>query len=234
VDAAARDGRTDRVRFAGDHVASLEKRVSRLTVAVAPEAAATPGLEVALDGAPLPRALWGAAQPVDPGAHEVTARADGKAPWRTSVRVADQHDSATVTVGALDDPGRPEAATAGGEPVLPDTADPGRGRRTAGYLVGGLGIAALGVGAYFGVSALSKNADAKSQCSPSMCTSPSAVAENHDAQTAANVANITIGVGIAALAVGAYLVLTAPHATRTAVTVRLSPRIGGLALDGTF
>src|SRR5882724_2335235 len=66
LEAARHDGKSERAEFATQHLTELEKRLSRLSVAVA-VAARLPGLEVIVDGTPLAEAAYGVALPVDPG-----------------------------------------------------------------------------------------------------------------------------------------------------------------------
>src|SRR5882724_8924800 len=79
LDAARRDGRNERAEFATQHLTELEKRLSRLSVAVR-DAAGAPGLQVTVDGTPLDAAAYGVALPVDPGSHLIRAEAPGKEP----------------------------------------------------------------------------------------------------------------------------------------------------------
>jgi len=86
----------------------------------------------------------------------------------------------------------------------------------AGGEFGGGGIVAVGVGSYFGLRAFSRSADAKRLCSPSSCHDPNAVALNDEAKNAADIATVAIGVGVVALAVGAYFFLTSGSSKKTA------------------
>lgn len=81
---ATRDKRRDREVFARTHISAIEAQVPRLTVVVRPEAVID-GLEIAFDGTPLPRAAWGVATPVDPGAHTVSASAPGRTRWTATL-----------------------------------------------------------------------------------------------------------------------------------------------------
>jgi hypothetical protein len=76
----------DRERAASLHAARLEGQLARLVVS-AESAAATSGLVVERDGAPIEPALWGTGVPVDPGTHVVAAHAPGHRPWQTEVAV---------------------------------------------------------------------------------------------------------------------------------------------------
>lgn len=248
AEGATKDGRADRAQFAQAHIAKLEGRLSRLTVVVPGDAPS--GLGIELDGTPLPQSEWGKASPIDPGHHTIAAHAPGRRPWTGAVDVAPEHDAQTVKVGPLAGDAPASASTppsapgadappagvtappAGAPPVdttpTPDTTAPGTWKRPAGSIVGGFGVAALGVGTAFGVTAITKSNDAKSQCSPQSCTSPGAVGENNDAKTAATIADVALGAGLAALAVGAYFLITAPSAPASAPPSALSvaPYVG--------
>src|SRR4051812_44477010 len=63
---AERDGRSERVAYARQHIAELEARLVYLRVAVSPEARVAE-LSVRVDGVPLAEAAWDSALPVDPG-----------------------------------------------------------------------------------------------------------------------------------------------------------------------
>lgn len=236
ADGAAREGRTDRARFAEAHITKLEAHLSKLKVAVASDS--PPGLVVEVDGTALPVDQWGAEQAIDPGHHVVTAHAPRRKPWTGAVDIGPEHDVQTVSVGALvleaaDEAAAPvpaasPAADASASPTSEDasTSTPGSWKRPAGWIVGGVGVAALGAGAVFGVLAITKSSDAKSKCSPSSCTDPAAVSENQDAKTAATISDVAIGVGVAAVAVGAFFLLSAPPAPAQSTGLHVVPVVG--------
>ena len=252
ADAATREGRADRARFATAEIAKLEARLSRLAVVVAPPVA--PGLKVEVDGAPLAQEDWSKPSPVDPGHHVVTAVAPGYREWTGAVDVGAEHDAQSVKVGPLEAepgaaPGPPAAhaepsgappassapapAAIAGTEESPTGPTDGAWKRPAAWIAGGAGVVAIGVGAAFGISAISKSSDAKSKCSPSLCTDSAAVRENGDAKTAATVSDVAIGVGLAAVAAGVYLFVSAP--APRAAWLHLAPMVGrdqlGLAFD---
>jgi hypothetical protein len=240
ADGAAREGRADRGRFAQAHIAKLEGHLSKLTVAVTSDS--PPGLVVEVDGTALPVDQWGTEQVIDPGHHVVTAHAPRRHPWSSAVDIGPERDVQTVTVGALvlETSDAPTASPVASPPPAtdatpaPDTSTPGAWKRPAGWIVGGVGLAAVGVGAVFGVMAISKSNDAKSKCSPSSCTDPTAVSENQDAKTAATISDVAIGAGVAAVAVGAWFLLTAPSAPSASSALPIMPFVGrehaGIAL----
>lgn len=185
----------------------------------------------------------------------LAARAPGGKAWATAVDVAPEHDAQTVTVGPLPSdlpaasppvgavPSSVLAASPGGAPAsdsipAPETSTPGAWKRPAAWIAGGVGVAALGVGAFFGVSALTKSNDAKSRCSLASCTSAAAVGENNDAKTAATASDVALGAGLVALGVGAVLFFTAPSPSAPAASTRVAPFVGrrqaGLAFERTW
>lgn len=245
---AQRDGRSERVDYAKKHLAVVEPQLSKITIEVASEAN-EPGLTVTLDGTPLGAAAWGVGMPVDPGTHHVAASAPNKTSYEQSVEI--NSGSTTLKIPKLADA---TGAVAGPRAVDTDTEkkpvtdEPtaGNGRRTAGFVLGGVGIVALGVGGYFGLRAFSKWSDRQDNCVGG-CNS-AAKSAGDDAKSAATVANIGIGVGVVAIGIGTYLVLSsksssepsaaAHRGVRQARTLQVlptaSPTGGGLLLQGSY
>jgi len=211
---AKRDGRNERVEFASKHIAQLDQRLSRLTIAVAER---PPGLEVTVDGTPLGEAAYGVAMPVDPGPHVVKAEAPGKQPFEKSLDVSKSTaEQLRMDIPALSDataaPAAPAANTGAGagasEPPSATSpgASTGSSTRTLGFVAGGVGLVSLAVGSYFGLQAYSRW-DARNDACKGGCTD-AAKADGEDARQAATVSTIGFGVGAAALGVGLVLILT--------------------------
>jgi len=200
-------------------------------------------------------AAWGVASPVDPGDHVIEVSAPGHKAWSTRVTVGDAADRESVDVPALeqkadDSPANSSAdeAPANSPPPVPESTHRGGTQRAISYVVGAAGIVSLGVGTAFGIMAISKSNDAKSQCTsvPSPCP-PSAVHEmNSVAKTDALISDVTVGVGIVAVGVGLYLLLSAPSDAPASTDapapatsrVRWQPLLGrnsaGLSLEASF
>jgi hypothetical protein len=245
---AQRDGRSERVDYAKKHLAIVEPKLSKITIEVAKEAN-EPGLTVTLDGAPLGAAAWGVGMPVDPGTHQVTASAPNKVTFEKRVEI--ENGSSTLEIPKLADAAitaaKPRAIDHDTEkkPVTDEVAT-GNGRRTAGFVIGGVGIVALGVGSYFGLRAFSKWSEREDNCVGG-CNSAAKTAGD-DAKSAATAANIGIGVGLVAVGVGTYLLLSSPASsepsarhTRGVRQARaleflptLGPTGGGLMLRGAY
>jgi hypothetical protein len=241
---ARNDGRDDRVALALEHLAAVEPRMSRVSIVV-PAESERPGLTVLRDGSPIARAAWGSAMPVDGGEHRIEVTAPGHEPWATTITVGAERDTQSVTVPVLRAlPARPPEPepSAAPRPVakpLPMTAAPkaeidtgsGRTQRVAGLLIGGVGIAAVGVGAYFGVSAVSKQADSEREC-VNGCTTRGAEL-SREAGRYADIATVTIALGVAAIGAGGYLVLSAGGAdSDPEVSFRVAP--GAMLVRGRF
>jgi hypothetical protein len=243
---ARAEGQSERAQVGATRAAALEPRLPKLTVRV-DAVARVPELEIARNGQTLASSLYGLEVPVDPGEHQIDARAPGKHPW--SKRVAVTEGLATVVeVPALEDAPASTAAPvqpAGGAARAGFTdsdadASSGPTQRLAGIVVGAAGVVAIAVGAVFGGVALSKKGDADERCegagTGSECADARGVALNDEAQDAATLSNIFF-IGGAALAVtGVVLYVTAPSDDEASTTVAL--RSNGLAtslsLEGAF
>jgi hypothetical protein len=144
------------------HLHELDRRMPRLAVLPAP----SPGIRVTRDAVELRAASFGVALPVDPGEHTVAVSAPGRAARVYRVKLAQGENRALVV-----------------EPGVPMDDDSGA-KKTAGWIVGGAGAVAIGLGAYAGM---------------------------RDARSSAPVAGASVAVGVVALAVGAALVATSPR-----------------------
>jgi hypothetical protein len=223
---ARRDGRYEREQAAQEHLAALQPKLPRVTLAVE---GAVAGEQVSVDGALINQAAWGLANPFDPGTHQVTVTAQGKKTWQTTFDLA-IGEQKTVTIPALQDDlsaAQPAAGAtapgAAGAPSAPeeDSADK---KRMIGYIVGGSGIAFIGVGAVFGLRALSKRSDSDAHCPADNQCTPEGVALNDEAKTSAWIANIGVGLGLVGVGVGTYLILTAGKGQENAPARAAKPR----------
>jgi serine/threonine-protein kinase len=240
VAAAAKSaGQNDREKVARDRAAALAPRLSKLTITAA-DGVPMAGLEVKRDGAPIGRALWGTAINVDPGSHRIEVTAPGKKPWQTTAQVGSDHDSVVVTIPALEN-APPEAEPAALPPpaaLSAGTGAGGKGRRTLGLIVGGVGIVGLGIGTAFAISAKAAYDDSLTNCNDNdqnLCKQEG-VTRRDEARSAGNVATVAVGVGAAALVAGAVLYLTAPsgEGAHAVVVPTAGPNGAGLSLVGRY
>jgi hypothetical protein len=194
---------------ANERASALEPRLSYLVIQV-PEGARVVGLEVLRDGAVLAPVLWGSRAAIDAGTHRVEARARGHEPWRAEVVVSKEGGSAAIEVPRLVPS---PAASAPGQGTTAEQAAPaakGTPQRIAAIAVGGLGLVAVGVGGFFGLSAQSSYSDSEELCNEGGFCTPQGTELRESASSKALVATIATGVGAAALVTAGVLWFTAP------------------------
>jgi len=224
-------GLADRAELARRRAAVLEERLCRLTIK-----SSAVGVQVTRDGKPVDRAALGVALPVDGGRYTIQATAPGKKTWSQTIEIKADRESVTVEVPMLaDEPGKPAAEEEPKpRPVSIGAGRGGNGQRALAVGVAVVGVAGLAVGTYSGLHAASLWSDAKAGCQsyPNGCT-PESIRLSQDAVAAGNLSTICFAVGIAGLAGGAALWLTAPQAPkRSPVAVGISP--GRVVVGGTF
>jgi serine/threonine-protein kinase len=238
VDSARNAAQADRERVASARAQSVESKLSRLTVVVTtPD---LPGLEVRRHGVVVGRAQWGLSIPVDPGTYDVAASAPGKLPWSSvatvrgdvassTLQIPELHDAPIVPTPLLQAPTPPSKPWM--SPPPSEKPSPRWGPlRTTGLVVAGAGVVGLGLGAAFGVDAVSKqNAANSSGCSGVRC-SPSAGATRDEARNAANLATVFFTVGGALAASGLGLCLFGPNARAPSAVATVTP--AGLTVAG--
>lgn len=211
---AQRDKRPDREKAAKALAAELSPKLPKLTIKVSEEAARLPGLEIKRDGELVPASAYGIPAAVDPGEHAVTAWAPGMKRFSTTAGLRGEGVAETVVVPALEvDPRAPRSGhdgdTAG--PFASAGADKTKGSFSApqkvGVAVGAAGIAAIGVGAVFGLQAMTAKDDSDSHCKGNICDAEG-VRLRAEGITAAD---ISTGAFIAggALAVGGLILVVA-------------------------
>lgn len=241
---ATRDGRTDRVRIAREHLAAIEAAIPRMTVGVRGESASMPNLEVKLDGLVIPREAWGVAMAVDPGSHVVQATATDRTPWSSTVTIA-KAEKKTVDVPPLPTltvlPASAEPRTEQ-TPVPPPahasetTTTPSSSTRMNPVFLGALGGTALagGTSLISGVVSLVAYTSARSGCIPDRhyCKDDSSRSAADTAATTAWISTVSLGVAV----VGGVITLVVPAQVTTTVrpTAGLSPSGGGFGIEGSF
>jgi len=224
----------ERVVAARQRVEALSRRIPRITIVLA--SSAPDGATVTLDGAPVSRAALGVPQPMDLGEHVVVAAAPGHTDARSTLILGEgERREITVT------PGMPAVAP---PPVLtppPIVAPPpppsSDGARTAGFVIGGVGLVGVVVGAITGGMTIGKKSTVDKECDANRCTgltARDAATAGKTLSTVSTVAFIAGGVGLAA---GVVLVLTSGprRAPTTAVLGAMPmPGGGGFSLGGSF
>jgi hypothetical protein len=227
--ALARRMADSREAFARRRNAALVPRLSRLTITIF-AGAPIDDLVVIRDGALVPPAVYGLEVPVDPGEHTIEATAPGRIRWSTRLEVS--HEGEVVTV-AVPDLARARAEAAPLEPI----AALGRRQPTpATWIVSGVGVAGLGVGAVFGIAARSLWRQASPGCDRSNACGDPAFAVAERSRRDGNVSTVAFVIGGAALVAGAGLYLRSPRGRdrRAKVVPSISPGAAGVTVAGAF
>ena len=208
--AAKTQNQSEREKVARDRAKLLEPRLPTLVIDV--PSTAPPGLEVTRDGVIIAATAWGRAAPVDPGSHRIVASAPGKKPWEGAVsasegklvRIAvpselpDAAPVAELPGIALPAPVAEPSAPRQARPSFPEPVleEPGSRQRTIAWIVGGLGVAGLGVGAGFGLDSLRKRERSKEHCVANLCDAEG-VSLRDKAIRSGDVATVATAVGAA-------------------------------------
>jgi hypothetical protein len=144
----------------------------------------------------------------------------------------------------------PVAATPSAQPApagtelaaIPPTAPaPSRARTVTALVVGAVGVGSLVTGSVFGLRAFAKKSDSDKECPNERC-SPEGVRLNNQAKDAATLSTISFGVGLAAVGVATYLLLSPgsarPSSTPPSSRIEVAPEVGrgqaGLAVRGVW
>jgi hypothetical protein len=253
---AAAAGQSERADAGRRRAARIEPTLSKLTISVADPS--PPGLEVVRNGEKIANPLWGVAVPVDPGQHQIEARAPGYATWSGSLRVEPNGAAASVLIPALVKteispavatqtpisplpeavpvPAPAAAANASAAQQAPSAATRVSTQRVLGVVAGGVGVVALTIGAVFGAKAIAKNDDAGNYCAGggARCTDPRGVTLTEDAKSAARLANVFVIGGAVAAAAGLVIYLSAPANEERALALSTDGRSTRVTLEGAF
>lgn len=252
---AEKAGRADRAKEAQKKAAALQPKLAMLTLVVPDAVRALPGLAIRRDGIDVGSAQWGTPLPVDKGSHAVVVTVTGRAPWEGRVDVVS--DGATVPFEVQPPPptaGAPAgsasaASSVSAAPSASATSAPSASSspaggfpvRTVGFVVGGVGLAALAGGAAAGIVALSqKGASGGCTFDPALgkdvCGAQSAVDARNSAVASGNWSTGLLIAGGAALAVGVTLVILGRSPGEPAAPPRAAVTVGptGLRVAGSF
>jgi hypothetical protein len=223
-------GQTDRETAANELADKLEPKLSKLQIDAPGE---IPALVVKRDGTVMGSAALGTSIAVDPGEHLIEASAPGHAPWSAKVQIGKEGDRQMVRIPVLG--------------KLPGSASGDRRSstlRTAGFVTGAVGLAALGTGAVLGILAAGDASTAENDsrlCPNKQCT-PEGEKTIEGAKTKALVSTIAIPVGAAALGAGVVMLIVSrtskPARETKAWLPQIAPAIGpgggGIWLSGAF
>lgn len=187
------------------------------------------GIELFVNGESIGTALAGTPLERDPGPYLIRAQTTDAKPVETSVNLS-AGDNPHITLRLTREP-KPAVALTSPPPEMTHT-----GRRTAGFVVAGVGAAALiGSGVTFLLRQSAKS-DLEDAC-PNYENAPCPEARRSEledtvdkGQTMSTLTSILLPVGAVGVALGVVLVVTSKPTQKTAL--QLGP--GGLKLGGTF
>jgi len=238
ADRAARAA-DNRVDYAKQRRDALTPRLPKLQITIGKPVRT---LAVVRDEVKVDEAMYGVALPVDPGSHAVVVKRGEQVLKEEKVEAA-EGGTATVTLDleAIDKANPPPVPTATATATGPQPPPPPSSQKAIGFIVGGVGAAAVIGAVVLEIVAINKKPGA-SDCVNKFCT-PTGIDAANSAKTFADVGQwVGIG-GLAAAAIGVTLILTAPSAPaeqpragsgrrRAALAPWIAPGGGGVALGG--
>jgi hypothetical protein len=197
------------VEFARSRLQAVERRIARVTVRVNASTAAP--LSFWIDSKPL-----GQVPPqlmrLDPGRHWLGVRAQGHEDSATSFVVTEgEQRELLISLVPSAPAAAPRRSDKKAKPKHPD-GPWGMRHRTAAYVLGGVGVAALVVGGVYHAKMVSL-ADERNQHCRSGCDADAEGLHN-DALSAATVSTIALGVGVASVLAGGWFYFNSPKPTK--------------------
>ncbi len=219
-------GKRAREEAAREKLREIAPRVPHLKITVA-DADAT----VRVDGEVVAREGYGFLA-VDTGIHAIEAVAATKQKWSTQVTVPDNlPDGNGAAVEITVPPLLAVASRPGTREVI---REPASGRRTAGYILGGVGIGGLAVAVTTGILVLDAKSTADERCTP-RCADQTGRDAVSAGKTLLPVNAIAWGVGVVGVGAGATLLFLSPRTPRAAY---VAPMVGssgaGITMQGRF
>jgi hypothetical protein len=200
--------RDDRVAFARSHIEKLEPRLPHVIVIVNEPA---PEQKLMLDGAVLRQPAWGTHVPLDPGAHVLSANANGRRSYSIQFTLRAEQ-TLSVEIPRLELEPRLDRAARPPRPRQRTSSAAGaRGKQPSlrpwAFLSLGVGAAALSTGAIAGIAALQKQSRLDDACGgPAHC--PPEQRGNIDAMNRyAETSTVAFAIGAGAAATGVLLLI---------------------------
>ncbi len=179
-----------------------------------------------LDGKVIQQTLDGKAVPVNPGSHVFRFTLGSFAPIEKRVVISEGEKLRSISV-EFSSPKKAEAPPPIVAPPAPKAMH--RPVPAAVYVLGGVAVLGGASFTYFGSSGVNKQSDLKSTCAPSC---------SHDDVQALRqkylVADVSLGVGIAALVTGAILLVARPEVPLEDAQVSLVPTKNGMNASARF
>jgi serine/threonine-protein kinase len=246
---AEASGQAKRAKAARERIAKLEPQLAYLTIEVAEGTKNLPGLHLKRDGADAGPGIIGAAVPIDPGPAKIEVTAPEHESFSVTVRIQPgAHQTVLIPTLAALEPGAQPAVvplpvpveqqptqTPAQPPPPPAPAaesNPGGTQRIVGLVIGGVGVVGLGLGTYFGLTAMSKDKDADAKCTPTLCQEQADFDNADSAHKSATLSTVSFVAGGALLATGAVVFFLAPSKSKVGVTPLFAPGFAGVSVGG--
>lgn len=223
-----------RAEFAKSKAAELEPRLARVRI-LAPDA--PPSLVLRRDGVELGAASLGAELPVDPGEHALSAEAPGFELLELRFEAVEGELREVLVPKLSPRPEEEPSGSTGSERGL-TLADGGDTWQTVGWISLGVGAASLVAGGVFIGLTAERSSAADERCPGKVCDAEG-IAIVGEAETYANVANVTVIGGAVLAAAGLGLLLFVPSdGPSEQASLRFAPMVAhdraGLVVGGSF
>ncbi|MBS2015541.1 MAG: hypothetical protein JST00_21825 [Deltaproteobacteria bacterium] len=194
----------------------LEESVPSIVIAArdASSGADLTNVRVVVDGQEVATRTDGKAIPIDPGEHSLRFEAPNLPPKTETVviRTGEKNRLFKVELGTAPKPAPPPAAAPIGPPPAKAPEPASSSPPVLGYVLGGVGVLAIGGFAVLGATSKSDLDGLKTSCAPYCAQS-----DLDSVKSRMLVADILLGTGAVALVVGAVLILT--HGSGSAARV---------------
>jgi hypothetical protein len=187
-------------------------------------------VRVWVDDALLTDHLDGLSVPVDPGIRQFRFESAGAPPVMQQLVIREGEKGRTISVVL-----QPATALAPTPPVAISAPTSGRASPSPlAYVFGGVGVAALGSFAYFGLTGRAEASDLADGCGKNkMCRED----QVSPVRTKLVLADVSLGVGLLSLGAGAYFVFWDKRAAKDKspqASLAVSPAPGGVSFSGQF
>jgi hypothetical protein len=217
------------VQDCGTWLSDLEKNLPTVVV-TAKDGAGNDivDVKVTLDGQPLLSKLTGESIPLDPGPHtfHFETASGTKVDRQVLVKQGDKNQEVAAVLGTPAATPAPAAPPSG---AAPPPASPSSGWKTAGWVLGGLGVIGMGVGTVFGI--VSMNDKNSAHCDANNYCDPGPLDSGRSAATGADVGFIAGG---ALLVGGLVVLLLAPSGGDATGSLHVTPLIGTSSAGASF
>jgi hypothetical protein len=172
------------------------------------------------------------ALPVDPGEHEVVVSAAGRRDKAFRVALALSERKELVLTA-----GEPLPAAPSSTPVAPAPRDDAKGPPLVGYVLAGVGVVGVAIGAVTGVMALDRKATMKDDgCDPDgkTCRTQTGVDAASSGEILSTTSTVAFAVGGVSLGVGAYFLFFTGDDAKGAGRSSPTPMARGVVIRGAF